>query len=248
MKMSPLVGQKISGNGDMLSFGYNTNRIINGVGSEKCPSTLGPCGPTITGIIDKRGDQTSLNVENGYVIQEGAIPEALAPLIQTMLDACPNKIYPKQYSWKKYYIGRLKNMFLGPYCPGSSINRTQAYLIMAHDNNEGIMTMDNDKPALQFCGVKRTGNVDDLHRELGRMADAVGGILINAPETTVHPLGGARMSSDGTGRTGAVNHLGQLYTGVRSDVYEGIVCLDASVIPTSLGERARRPICGVFQF
>jgi hypothetical protein len=235
MKMSSLVGHKISGNGDMLSFGYNTNRIINGVGSEKCPSALDACGPTITGIIDKRGDQTSLNVENGYVIQEGAIPEALAPLIQTMLDACPNKVYPKQWSMWKYFIGRVKNMFLGPYCPGSSINRTQAYLIMSHDNNEGIMTMENDKPALQFCGVQRTGNTDDLHREMARMADAVGGILINAPETSVHPLGGARMSSDGTGRTGAVNHLGQLYTGDQSDVYDGIVCLDASIIPTSLG-------------
>jgi hypothetical protein len=43
------------------------------------------------------------------------------------------------------------------------------------------------------------------------------------------------MSSDGTGRCGAVDHIGRLFTGSSSEVHEGIVCVDAAVIPTSLG-------------
>jgi hypothetical protein len=43
------------------------------------------------------------------------------------------------------------------------------------------------------------------------------------------------MSLDGTGRSGAVNHMGRLFTGQGSEVHEGIVCVDAAVIPTSLG-------------
>lgn len=56
-------------------------------------------------------------------------------------------------------------------------------------------------------------------------------------EITVHPLGGAIMSSDGTGVSGGTNHLGQVFTGQGSDVYEGLVCVDGSVIPTALGTK-----------
>jgi hypothetical protein len=51
----------------------------------------------------------------------------------------------------------------------------------------------------------------------------------------VHPLGGANMSSDGTGRAGVTNHLGEVFTGYGSEVYKGLVCCDASIIPTALG-------------
>lgn len=44
------------------------------------------------------------------------------------------------------------------------------------------------------------------------------------------------MSSDGTGKEGATNHLGQLFTGEGAEVHEGLVCIDGSVIPTALGE------------
>jgi hypothetical protein len=54
-------------------------------------------------------------------------------------------------------------------------------------------------------------------------------------QLTVHPLGGAIMSSDGTGRQGAVNHMGRLFNGQGAGVHKGIICVDAAVIPTSLG-------------
>ncbi|GLA98439.1 hypothetical protein AtubIFM57143_006381 [Aspergillus tubingensis] len=54
-------------------------------------------------------------------------------------------------------------------------------------------------------------------------------------EVTVHPLGGANMSSTGTGRGGVTNHLGQVYKGHGNATHEGLVCCDASVIPTALG-------------
>lgn len=54
-------------------------------------------------------------------------------------------------------------------------------------------------------------------------------------EVTVHLLGGANMSSDGTGQGGVTNQIGEVFTGHDSEVYEGLICCDASVIPTSLG-------------
>ena len=55
-------------------------------------------------------------------------------------------------------------------------------------------------------------------------------------EVTVHLLGGANMSCDGTGQGGATNHLGEVFTGHDSEVHDGLVCCDSSVIPTALGK------------
>lgn len=237
LSTSPLLGQKISANGDMLSFGYNTSEIVNAVGSENCSGTPEPCGPTITGVIDNRGAAASPNVLDGHVIQEGAIPQALAPLIQGLLDQCPGKRDPSHSSMWRRLVARLKTLFLGPYVRGSSINRTIPYLIMSHDSGEGIMTLQDDKPFLQLSSVERPERLRRLQDVLAKMTNAVDGKFIDAsPKMGVHPLGGARMSADGTGRIGVVDHTGRLFTGLGDGVHEGIVCVDGSVVPRSLGK------------
>jgi hypothetical protein len=45
------------------------------------------------------------------------------------------------------------------------------------------------------------------------------------------------MSSDGTGQGGVTNHVGEVFTGSGDEVHEGLVCCDASIIPTALGMR-----------
>ncbi|KAJ6568346.1 hypothetical protein DFH09DRAFT_983153 [Mycena vulgaris] len=245
LKMSRFVGQKLSGNGDILSFGYNTDEIVNGIGSEH-PSAETPCGPTITGVIDNRGPETSPNVLDGYVLQEGAIPQALTPVIQAALEVLPGKKYPAYTVAERlrHFVSRVKSRFLGPYTAGGSLHRTQTYLIMSHDSNEGIITLENDKPYLQFLGVGRTAHIKTLNEILFNATKVIRGTLINSPfyaafhqreEITVHPLGGAIISSDGTGRNGATNHVGQLFTGDGAEVHEGLVCVDGSVIPSALG-------------
>jgi hypothetical protein len=69
------------------------------------------------------------------------------------------------------------------------------------------------------------------------------GTLIDAPfwasnkeQITVHPLGGTIMSSDGAGRNGAVDHMGRVYVGEKTKVHHGLLCFDAAVILTVLGE------------
>lgn len=48
-------------------------------------------------------------------------------------------------------------------------------------------------------------------------------------------MGGATISSDGTGVNGAVDEFGQLLKGQGKDVYGEIVVVDAAVLPTALG-------------
>ncbi|KAJ4358337.1 uncharacterized protein N0V89_002919 [Didymosphaeria variabile] len=113
---------------------------------------------------------------------------------------------------------------------------------MSHDSNEAILTMTGDKPYLQFTGVGRTQRVKNVREVLKTASSAIGGTLIDAPfyasnkeQITVHPLGGAIMSSDGTGRRGAVDHMGRIFVGEGAEVHHGLLCVDAAVIPTALG-------------
>lgn len=43
------------------------------------------------------------------------------------------------------------------------------------------------------------------------------------------------MSKDETGASGVVNHLGEVFKGNGSEVYDGLVVCDSSVIPAAVG-------------
>ena len=62
-------------------------------------------------------------------------------------------------------------------------------------------------------------------------------------ETSVHPLGGANMSCDGSGKEGVTNHLGEVFCGTGNDVHHGLVCCDGSVVPSSLGKSHENLYC-----
>ncbi|KAF1937241.1 FAD/NAD(P)-binding domain-containing protein [Clathrospora elynae] len=234
---SPLLGQRLSGNGDTLSFAYNCKQSLHSVGHETLHPTSPKlsCGPTIAGCIDMRSSALTSNVRDGYVIQEGTIPEALAPVIQFLLETRTLFVRSKSHDRMRGMAARVKGWILGPYAKGGSVNRTLVFLTMSHDEKQGALVMKDDAAVVRWSGPgsrKRSAKVDNF---LSRITDALGGILIKAPCLTVHPLGGAVISGDETGLGGVVDHRGQLFTGRGAKVHGGIFCLDGSIIPTSLG-------------
>ena len=65
------VGRRFTGNGDVLGFGYNTDRIIEGIGfAAQPPQGRAPVGPCISGLIDIRRQP---NLDDGIVVEEGSI-------------------------------------------------------------------------------------------------------------------------------------------------------------------------------
>jgi choline dehydrogenase-like flavoprotein len=242
LKMSDKVGLDMSGNGDILAFGYNTDTEVNAIGREY-PSPYKPVGPTITGVIDCRDQDNPLD---GFVIEEGAVPKALAPLFQTMLEMMPGNQIPKGETLTgkiKHMLAQQGSRFLGPYFSKGSIEKTQTYLIMSHDSNQASLTLKDDNIVLEFLGVGRSEHVQYLNDVLKRATEAVGGTFVNSPfyaalgqqEITVHPIGGACMSSDGTGEQGVTNHMGEVFTGQGEETYHGLIVTDGAVIPTALG-------------
>ncbi|GIK07468.1 hypothetical protein Aspvir_003134 [Aspergillus viridinutans] len=234
MQMSPLVGRNLSGNGDLLMFGYNSSANINGIAQSS--SARSRPGPTITGAIDNRASHNPLA---GYIIQDGCIPEPLNPIIQIMFIL---QTIGKHSLQLGKTIAALKSLLLGPYAHGGAIQRTSTYLVMSHDSNEITLTLKNGQLYLRAPAEGRSAHFKwikaILSEVLGRSEANIGFSYFygrHQEEITVHLLGGANMSRDGTGREGVTNHLGQVFTGHGSEVHEGLLCCDASIIPTALG-------------
>ncbi len=115
---------------------YNTDRTVNAIG-RPVPEQGNPIGPCITGVIDCR--ENTDNPLDGFVIEEGVVPHALAHLLQFMLDTLPGSVKPKQeedniVERTKAALARFGSRFLGPYYKNGAIERTQVYLIMSHDS------------------------------------------------------------------------------------------------------------------
>ncbi|KAI0457985.1 glucose-methanol-choline oxidoreductase [Xylaria acuta] len=241
LKMSDKVGQNMSGNGDMLAFGYNTDHEVNAMGKQ-FPSPYHPIGPCITGIIDNRkGHENPLD---GYVIEEGTIPGALAPFMQALLEIMPGSVETEGeslYQRVQANLARAGSLFLGPYFRKGAIEKTQVYLIMSHDSNQAYLTLKEDKPVLEFIGVGRSDHVKYLNNVLGKATRAVGGTFVQNPfyslmgqqQITVHPIGGACMADDGN--MGVTNHAGEVFKGDGTETYKGLIVTDGAIIPASLG-------------
>lgn len=90
-------------------------------------------GPTINAIIDNRKGHD--NPLNGFVIQEGAIPQALCDFLQNMLDLMPGSHAPNKTLLERAQgaMVKWKSRLLGPYVQSGAMERTQVFLIMSHD-------------------------------------------------------------------------------------------------------------------
>jgi hypothetical protein len=163
----------MSGNGDVLAFGYNTDYEVNSM-ARTHPDSAPPVGPTITGVIDCRDQGNPLE---GFVIQEGAVPDALVSGIQNLLEGMPGKIFPKPWDLAhklRYFMAGLRSRVLGPYSSGGSVQRTQVYLIMSHDSNQAYLTLnESGRPVIRFLGVGGSKHVAYLNEVLAKATTGV---------------------------------------------------------------------------
>ncbi|CAG8906406.1 unnamed protein product [Penicillium egyptiacum] len=244
LHMSPLVGRNLSGNGDLLIFGYNGGTNINGIARE---SSHAPPGTTVTAVIDNRVVDPLDNPLSGYVIQDGCIPEAFNPVIQIMLTLQTMKSQAGCCLWNprqetRKVLASVKSLLFGPHAYNGALQRTSTYLVMSHDSNEITLTLKDDQLCLRGPAEGRSEHfkwMKKMFKELFAHTGARMGFSYpygrHQEEVTVHLLGGANMSNDGTGHGGVTNHLGEVFSGSNSEVYKGLMCCDASVIPTALG-------------
>lgn len=251
LALSAQVGERFTGNGDVLGFGYNTGVEIDGLGyGDNDPRGREMVGPCITSVIDLRDGAG----EEGMVIEEGSAPGAIGTLLPVGLQAAAalggNR--PKDMDEAVREAQRhLESLLAGPY--HGAIRNTQTYLIMTHDSDRGRMYLEKDRLRIDWPGVGSQKIFDRANENLKKATDPLGGVYTPNPMwhslqqkalVSVHPLGGCAMGD--RAELGVVNHKGQAFsTAAGEAVYEGLYVSDGAVIPRPLGVNPSLTIAAV---
>lgn len=242
LDLSPALGGRFTGNGDVLAFGYQTKDVVEGCGfGHLNPSGRAPVGPCISSVIDMREQPV---LDDGMVLEEGSIPGALAPIVPGTLAFSSTVAGAPERSGLLQAVKRFgeKVASLVEGAHHGSANRTQTYLVMTHDDGSGQFTLENDRLRIHWPGVGSQPIFAKVEARLKAAAEALGGIYVRNPTwsklskhplVTVHPLGGCVMGE--TGAAGVVNHKGQVFRGTGAEVHPGLYVNDGAVIPRSLG-------------
>jgi cholesterol oxidase len=240
LSSSGRIGERFSGNGDVLGFGVDTAREINGIGWGRRTGRE-PVGPTITGVIDL-SDQRPPGA--GLVVEEGAIPSLLAgimPFALTMAEAA---------SETRGLLRRLLDV-VGSWT--TRAKHTIVYLVMSADDDTGRLGLADDRLTVTWRGAGSEGAIVDDNDVLADVTGALGGRYLPDPLwtqpggkslITVHPLGGCVMADDADG--GVVDHLGRVFSGpTGADVYDGLIICDGSIVPRPLDVNPLLTISGL---
>jgi cholesterol oxidase len=253
LSLSDQLGHHFTGNGDVLGFSYNADEEIDGVGwGAHPPGELPPVGPTITGIIDKRqGPQ----LDEGVVIEEGAIPGVLAKFIPGVMALAAKTLGQDTDSGLMDLItekGREWDSWVrGPY--HGAMRNTQTYLVMTHDQSAGRMYLENDRLRIAWPGVGEQPIFKRVNDLLKQATIPLGATFVKNPLwteafkhdlITVHPLGGCSMAENA--ENGVVNHKGQAFSGASGvAVHDSLYVCDGAIMPRSLGVNPLMTICAL---
>jgi len=251
--VSPALGHRFSGNGDMVALTYNADVDVNAIGFGKLDSNgREPVGPCSTGLIDARGGRP---IEEGMIMVDGAAPGAFAKWLPALLAALSETTgQDTDHGLSdaiKEKARELESKLAGPHT--GAVQRTQICLVVAHDDAAGEIYLDGDRLNIRWPEVGRQApfvRADAMMREASR---ALGGTYIPSPTwhellgrklVTGHPLGGCSVADDA--RDGVVDHRGQVFRGESGTaVHPGLYVMDGSIIPSALGVNPLLTITGL---
>jgi cholesterol oxidase len=239
LAVSPLLGSRFSGNGDVLAFAYDAEMPVRGIGTGRRPSTpetsVGPC---ITGMVDLTADRT-----RALLVEEGAIPGALRPLMPAAFAVASEAGGSGgPVAFVRRLGGRLwRNPGRRLAWRGGAADDTLTYLVMSDDAGDGRLRLDGDTVRVDWEGAGDRPVFDRNAEVLRKMSASLGATFVGNPLSTpmfneslvtVHPLGGCPMADDGAG--GVVDHAGRVFTGLSGEVHDGLVVADGAVVPRPL--------------
>lgn len=212
LAVSDRVGCGFSGNGDTV--GVITKSI--------CPTNAAGYGAYSTeqapvGITQQRNLFTDRNAELKYrmLIQEGAATRAYSTLLGGLLG-------------------------------DPHLDHSLFLLAVGHDEAAGRIFLENGQPRVAWPKIMKTpyysyalAKLKDMARQGGKRLRQFDALSMGKP-TTVHPLGGCRMSDDPS--CGVTTDQGRVYNMATAGdwssqprVHSGLYVADGSLIPTSLG-------------
>ncbi len=239
LSLSDRLGHGFSGNGDVIAFGYNNDVPVNGVGiGHPARSGAAPVGPVIAGLIDLRDTD---QLADGMVIQEGAIPSVLAPLLPALM-AGAGPMFGSDTDIGDYFEEAKrswKSLIKGAYT--GAVHNTQTFLVMAHDGSDGQMVLKDDRLRLHWADAGCRPVFERISNTLHAATAATGGTFVDNPMwseafgrnlVSVHPLGGCGMGDDVD--CGVTDHKCQVFS-ANGRPHDGLYACDGAALPRSLG-------------
>ncbi len=258
LKISERLGERFSGNGDVLAFGYNNDQEVGAVGfGSDHQSKRDPVGPCITSVNDMHGPQKE--VTDGMIIEEGVIPGLLGPLLPHLLSAGSVAFGEDTdtglVDGAKEMLRSAESLLRG-FKYGAVLN-TQTYLVMSHDGAKGKLRLKGDRIEVDWPGYADLPVFKKAEKKLYETVKGLGGTflpnlltekLLGKNGVTVHPLGGCIMGDDR--HQGVVDHRCEVFDASASSpsvTHDGLFVMDGAVIPVALGVNPLYTICAVVE-
>ncbi|HEX6423838.1 MAG TPA: GMC family oxidoreductase N-terminal domain-containing protein [Acidimicrobiales bacterium] len=246
LSVSPRLGDRFTGNGDVLAFAYDVHGpppLLRGIGTGRGPVRDGAeVGPCITGSIDLTEVPEP---GRGMLIEEGAIPGALRPLMPAAFAVAADLdrgggplAFGRRLARRLWATA---GAALDP--TGGPADRSLTYLVMSDDVGDGRLCLDGTRSGIRvdWPAVGDLPIFDHNASVLEAATAAAGGEYVANPLwspmlreslVTVHPLGGCAMADDGAG--GVVDHRGRVFTGTGDEVHDGLLVADGAIVPRPL--------------
>jgi cholesterol oxidase len=238
LDLSPMLGRRFTGNGDVLAVAYDADSPVHGIGlGRRVPTKGREVGPCIVGTIDL----TDPDPDNGLLIEDGSPPGAMAAVLASGLAAAAGafgKGKPGSGSLARRLrevVSILEGAYRGP------VDRTLTFLVMSTDDDRGYMELDGDRMRVRWPGAGGQRVIAHDNEALRTAAEALCATFVPDPLwtkpfgrslVTVHPLGGCVMGDDG--EMGVVDHRGRVFQGSSGTPYPGLHVLDGSIVPRPL--------------
>lgn len=220
LRLSGRLGQRLSGNGNLLGLGHDQYDRVDAVGWGDRPYTPDtPVGPTLTAMLDGRGQA---RLEDGFIIHDGAIPGALGQRLAEGPGLAA--------------LGH-SSAFL---VTGHDDGRGEMSLV---DDRLHIAwpATDRSREAGQILATL-TRVVESQGGTF--VPGSAWTTSTSHARLTVNPLGGCVMAEDAT--RGVVDDRGRVFADdVGTAVYEDLLVCDGSIVPRSLGANPLLTICAL---
>jgi cholesterol oxidase len=244
LNLPDTVGSRFSGNGDFFGIAYNSDQRtdIMGFGNNpnEPPRSDVKAGPTIVGAIRYDRDKP---LHEQITVEDLTVPRAAVDLARKTLGILAAKGEDTDPGVRDRIRELARIARDSQIDVGGAINHSMVYLVMGHDDAEGILNLKKNKLQIEWPEVGKQEVFERINKELFQHAKAIGATFIGNPVwellnarqlVTAHPLGGCPMGD--TSSTGMVDSKGNVFSGYgEKDTHPGLFVADGSNIPSAVG-------------